>query len=80
MITVPLHFVHNVEAAVHDEGVHPPGFGAEAGNPIPALLGGTEFKFEKGVVFRAHDAEIVGHKRSPGAVNFSTFIVEMMPC
>lgn len=65
---------------MYDEGVHPPGFGAEAGNTIPALLGGTEFELEKGVVFRAHDAEIIRHERNPGAVKFSMFLVGMMPC
>ena len=62
MVAKPLQFVYNIEAAVHDEWVHPSGFGAEAGDAITALLGGTEFELEKRTVFRADDAEIIRHE------------------
>jgi hypothetical protein len=62
LVAEPLQFVYDVEAAVHNERVHPFGFGAEAGDAIPALLGGTEFKFEERIVFRAHYAKIIRHE------------------
>lgn len=61
MIVQPLQFVDDVEAAVHDEGIHTAGLGAEASNAVTALLGGAEFELEEWIVFGADDAEIVGH-------------------
>lgn len=78
MITEPLHFVNDVEAAVHDEGIHPPGFGAEASNTIPALLGGAEFEFKQRIVFRAHDAKIIRHDGGFRTCKSSIFSAGMM--
>lgn len=64
MIVEPLQFVDDVEAAVHDEGIHTTGLGAEAGNAVTALLRGAEFELEEWIVFGADDAEIVGHCES----------------
>lgn len=61
LIVEPLQFVDDVEAAVHDEGIHAAGLGAEAGNAVPALLRGAEFELEEWIVFGADDAEVVGH-------------------
>lgn len=64
LIAEPLHFVHNVQAAVHDERVHPPCFGAEPSDTISALLRSAEFKLKQWIIFRTHDAKIVGHDGS----------------
>lgn len=57
----PLHLLDYVQAAVRDERVHVPGFVAEAGDAVAALLRGAEFVLEERVVFRADYAEVVGH-------------------
>lgn len=57
----PLHLLDDIQAAVHDEGVHVPGLVAEAGDAVAALLRGAEFVLEQRVVFGADDAEVVGH-------------------
>lgn len=46
---------------MHDEGVHLPCLCWEPRDSIPALLGGSEFKLEEGIVLCANDAEVVGH-------------------
>lgn len=46
LVTEPLHFVYNVETAVHNEGVHPSCFGTEPSNTIAALLRGAEFELK----------------------------------
>lgn len=66
MITEPLQFVHDVKAAVHDEGVHPPCFGAESGDTIAALLGGAEFELKQRIIFGAYDAKIIRHDEGCG--------------
>lgn len=63
LIVEPLQLVDDVEAAVHDEGVHTAGLGAETGHAVAALLRGAEFKLEERIVLGADDAEIVGHYR-----------------
>lgn len=46
LIVEKLHLIHNIETAMHDEGIQPAGFLAESGNAIAALLRGAKFKFE----------------------------------
>lgn len=46
LIVEKLHLIHNIEAAMYNEGIQPAGFLAESGNAIAALLGGAKFKFE----------------------------------
>ena len=58
-VVSPLDFFHNVETAVNDELVHMSGLIAKAGDAVSTSLGGTKFMFEKRVVSRADDSEIV---------------------
>lgn len=46
LIVEKLHLIHNIETAMHDEGIQPASFLAESGNAIAALLRGAKFKFE----------------------------------
>ncbi len=57
--TQPLHFLDDVQAAMHDELVHVSGLRAETGNTVAAAFGGAEFVLEDGVVLGANYAEIV---------------------
>jgi len=57
----PLHLLDDIQAAVHDKGVHVAGLVAEAGDAVAALLRGAEFVLEQRVVFGADYAEVVGH-------------------
>lgn len=61
LIVEPLQFIDNIEAAVHDEGIHTASLGTEACNAVTALLRGAEFELEERIVFGADDAKIVGH-------------------
>lgn len=61
LIAEPLQFIDNIEAAVHDEGIHTASLGAEACHAVTALLRGAEFELEERIVFGADDTEIVGH-------------------
>ena len=61
LIAKPLHLVHDIQATVHDEGVHLAGFGGEAGNAVAALFGGAEFKLEEGFVLGVDYGEVVRH-------------------
>lgn len=51
---------------MHDEGVHPPGFGAEPGDAIAALLRSSKFELKQRIIFRTHDAKIIRHGGSCG--------------
>ena len=59
LIVGPLHFVHKVQTAVHDERIHVPRFLTEPCDPIAALLGRAEFELEKRLVLSVDDAEVV---------------------
>lgn len=59
LIVRPLHLVHKVQTAVHDERVHMPRFLTEACDAITALFGGTEFELEERLVVGVYYAEVV---------------------
>ena len=61
LVAKPLHLIDDVEAAVHDKGIHLAGLGGEASDTIAALFGGAEFKLEEGFVGGVDDGEVVGH-------------------
>jgi hypothetical protein len=58
-VVPPLNFFNNIETAVDDELVHVSGFMAKAGNAVSTGLGSTKLVFEKRVVPRTDDSEVV---------------------
>jgi len=61
LVVGPLQLIDEIQASMHDEGVHVTSFLTEASNAITTLLGGAELKLEERLVSGADDTEIVGH-------------------
>ena len=61
LVVGPLQLIHEIQATVHDEGIHVACLLGETGNAISSLLGGAKFKLEEWLVSGADNAEIVGH-------------------
>lgn len=59
VVVEPLHFIDDVQATMHNEGIHLPCLSAEASNAIPALFRCAKFELEQWVVARTNDAEVV---------------------
>ena len=66
LIVHPLDLFDDVNTSMHNERIQLPRFGGETRYAVTALLRGPKLNLEEGVVFGAHNAEIVGHCRSMG--------------
>lgn len=64
----PLHFFHDVEAAVEDELIQVSDLFVEPGLAVASLLGGAELVLEERVVLGPDYGEVVGHGRERGAL------------
>lgn len=61
LVVGPLHLIHEIQAAVYDEGIHVASFLTETGDAISTLLRRAEFELKEWLVSRADYAEEVGH-------------------
>lgn len=57
----PLHFLHNIQAAMHDELVHMSSLLCESRYTITALLGAAKLVLEEGIIQSTNDGEVKRH-------------------